>query len=333
MKAIVLPAYNKNVLRAMLSLQVQEKDIPQPGDDEVLVKTHAAPVNPSDIAFIQGGYNVIKTLPAVPGFEGSGTVSDAGKNARHLIGKKVSAFVQADRDGTWAEYFIAHKKDLIVLKDKMDMDQASCFTVNPFTAYAFMEIALFSENRGIIQNAAGGQVAAFIRVMAEENGIKVLNIVRKPETAEELKQQGVDYVLTQNEESFEEQLSTMAKELNTATAFDAVGGDLPGMMFNALGDDAELVVYGGLSNKPISGIDVMDVIFRNKIISGFNLVDWKNELSETDFEEISEKLQDKFIEGSYHTTISKIVKTDDIVKGLKSYLGHMSGGKILIKAS
>ena len=331
MKSIVLPAYNKNVLRAILSLQIQERELPVPRDNEVLIKTHAAPVNPSDIAFIQGGYNIVKTLPAAPGFEGSGIIADAGKHARHLIGKKVSSFVQDDRDGTWAEYFVAHENDLIVLQDNMDMDQAACFTVNPFTAYGMIEIALLRESRAIIQNAGGGQVAAFIRTMAREHGIEVINIVRKPETATKLKQEGVKHVLAQNDELFEEQLKTLAAELNASLAFDAVGGELAGQMFNALTDDAELVVYGGLSNKPLSGIDVMDVIFRNKIISGFNLMDWKNELDETDFEEISGKLQSKFINGTYKTEIREAVSLEDFVKGLKAYLGDMSGGKILIK--
>jgi len=331
MKSIVLPAYNKNVLRAMLSLQVQEKSIPSLKADEVLIKTHAAPVNPSDVAFIQGAYNIIKTLPAVPGFEGSGVIVDAGKNAKHLTGKKVSAFVQTDTDGSWAEYFVANKNDLIILKEEMDMDQASCFTVNPFTAYALTQIALIRESRAIIQNAAGGQVAALTRMMAKENDIDVINIVRKPELAEQLKQKGVIHALVQNEEDFEEKLTSLSNELHATTAFDAVGGELSGQMFNALSDDSELVVYGGLSNKPIAGIDLMDVIFRNKIISGFNLVEWKNELEESEFEQISEKLQDKFIDGTYNTFIQDSVTLDDIVKGLKSYLGNMSGGKILIK--
>jgi NADPH:quinone reductase-like Zn-dependent oxidoreductase len=331
MRSIVLPAYNKNVLRAILNLQIQEKELPVPGDNEVLIKTHAAPVNPSDIAFIQGSYNVVKTLPAAPGFEGSGIIADAGKHARHLIGKKVSSFVQDDRDGTWAEYFVAHQNDLIVLRDGMDMDQAACFTVNPFTAYGMTEIALLRESKAIIQNAGGGQVAAFIRVMAKEEGIEVINIVRKQETAEKLRSEGVKYVLAQNDEGFAEQLNTLAAELDATTAFDAVGGELAGQMFNALSDDSELVVYGGLSNKPISGIDVMDVIFRNKIISGFNLMDWKNELDEADFGEISRRLQSKFINGTYKTEVRETVFLEDFIKGLKTYLGDMSGGKILIK--
>lgn len=331
MKSVVLPAYNKNILRAILSLEIQEKELPKLRGEEVLIKTHAAPVNPSDIAFIQGGYNIVKPLPAVPGFEGSGVIVDAGQHAKDLINKKVSAFVQTNHDGSWADHFIACKKDLIILKEEMDMDQAACFTVNPFTAYALMEIALIRRSKAIVQNAAGAQLAAFIRVMAKENDIEVINIVRKAETAALLKQQGVQHVLNQADDTFEEQLKSLSLQLQATTAFDAVGGELSGQMFNAMADDSELVVYGGLSGKTLSGIGLMGVIFKNKIISGFNLMDWKRELDVSEFEQVSNELQDKIINRDYKTEIQETVGLDQIVQGLKTYLGHMSGGKILVK--
>ena len=107
MKAVILPAYNKNVLRAMLSLKVEEIPIPIPQKDEVLIKIEATPCNPSDIAFMQGGYNIVKTLPSVPGFEGAGTVVSTGDSseAKKLFKKPVSCFTQEDSHGTWAEYF------------------------------------------------------------------------------------------------------------------------------------------------------------------------------------------------------------------------------------
>ena len=153
----------------MLGLKLTEVEIPKPGDNDVIIKVHAAPINPSDIAFIQGSYNVIKTLPTIPGFEASGNVIDAGINAKDLIGRNVSCFVQTDRCGTWSEFVVAHKSDVIALKDDMDMDQAAGFTVNPFTAYGMFKIALRRDSKAVIQNAAGGQVAAFIRMMAAEN--------------------------------------------------------------------------------------------------------------------------------------------------------------------
>jgi NADPH:quinone reductase-like Zn-dependent oxidoreductase len=331
MKAVILPAYNKNVLRALLSLQVLEKEMPKPADDEVLVKMHAASCNPSDIAFIQGGYNVVKKLPAVPGFEGSGKVIDSGKNAQDLLGKNISCFVQEDSDGSWCEYFVSSKENIIVLGEGMDMNQAACFMVNPFTAFGLIEIAEKNKSRAIIQNASGGQVAQFVRRLAAEKNIEVIEIVRKKETADLLKTKGSRNVLYENSENFDKELFEISSKLNPTTAFDAVGGELSGKIFNSMIGKSELVVYGSLSGKKLAEIGFMDLIFKEKIITGFNLISWKEQLETGIFEVISKLLQDKFISGEFHTQIQETVELENVVKGLKKYIGNMSGGKVLLK--
>ncbi len=331
MLAIQLPEYKRNVLRALLSLKVIHKEIPKPQNDEVLVKMHAASCNPSDIAFIQGGYNIIKTLPAIPGFEGSGTVVETGSDAKNLINKNVSCFIQNDVDGTWAEYFKIKKENLIVLDKAMDLDQAACFSVNPFTAYALMDIAETKHCKTIIQNAAGGQVPALIRQIAKIRDIETINIVRKPITAERLRKEGVKHVLVEQEDDCFEKLKSLANKLDATVAFDAVGGPLSGFIFNTMPSNSEMVVYGGLSNKPISEVNTMDVIFQNKIINGFNLMDWKTKIGHDKFKRISSELQQLFITRKLKTKIQDSVNLNNIIQGLKTYLGNMSDGKILIK--
>lgn len=315
----------------MLGLKVLDTEMPKAGKNDVIIKVHAAPVNPSDIAFIQGSYNIVKTLPAIPGFEASGVVDDAGDNVKDLIGRKVSCFVQDNKSGTWSEFVVASLCDVILLKDDMDMDQAACFTVNPFTAYGMFQIALLRDSKAIIQNASGGQVASIIRMMAAERNIRVIDIVRKQDNADKLLADGAEHVLVDSDDNFYDQLKELAHKLDATVAYDAVGGSLAGMMYNAMPADSELVVYGGLSNKPISDIDVMEVIFKNKIISGFNLMDWKAELENDEFDRISEKLQDKFISGAYSTKIKGVCSLDDIVTGLRGYISDMSAGKLLLK--
>ena len=60
------------------SITVGQIPTPRPEAGQVLVKVFASPINPSDLAFIQGLYGFKKPLPAVPGFEGSGTVIEGG---------------------------------------------------------------------------------------------------------------------------------------------------------------------------------------------------------------------------------------------------------------
>ncbi|MDZ7743615.1 MAG: alcohol dehydrogenase catalytic domain-containing protein [Bacteroidota bacterium] len=99
----------------------------------MLVKMEAAPINPSDIAFMQGGYNIKKTTPCVPGFEGTGVVVKAGDDteARQLLAKKVSCFSQQDADGTWAEYFITRAQDCIPLNEHMPSRAGRLFCDQP----------------------------------------------------------------------------------------------------------------------------------------------------------------------------------------------------------
>jgi len=331
MRQVHLPAYNKNILRAIYSLQTVEKPIPVPQENEVLIQVHGAPCNPSDIAFMEGGYNVVKPLPAVPGFEGSGHIVEAGEGAEHLIGSKVSFFVQAEGDGSWSEFVCTKADHIVVLDDAMDLDQAACFALNPFTARGLLDIALLKNEQAIIQNAAGGQVAAFVRQMATEMGFRVIDIVRKEESRKKLLQQGAEYVLLESDEDFEAQLTDLSHQLKARVAFDAVGGKLSGQIFNAMPDNAELVLYGGLSTKAISGISTMDLIFNDKVISGFNLPDWRNHLDDDYFLEISNQMQQQFIKGKYQTLIQGATDYENIVKGLIHYIRKMSDGKILIK--
>lgn len=332
MKKIILPAYNKNIIRALRSLRVEQCVLSQPKKNEVLIKVHAAPCNPSDIAFLIGGYNIVKKVPTVPGFEGSGIVVEAGEGAEDLINSKVSFFIQGENCGSWSEYVISNRKKLVVLDAKMNMDQAACFAINPFTARGLLDIALLRDNHAVIQNAAGGQVAAFVRQMAGSMGIEVIDIVRKEETVERLKKEGAKHVLLESNPQFEEKLKKLAHKLDARLTFDAVGGPLAGQIFNAMPHDAELVSYGGLSTKNISGIDPMGLIFHDKIVSGFNLPEWREQMDDDFFEQVSLEMQHLFISGKYQTKIQGSVGFDNISDGLIHCLRHLSKGKMLIKA-
>ncbi len=332
MRAVILPAYNNNLIRALLGIKIEDRLVPEPGKGQVQIKMAAAPCNPSDIAFLRGGYNIVKPLPCIPGFEGCGTITKTGEGVpATFVGKKVSCFVQDDEGGTWSEYVLANITDCIFLKNEMPLEQAACFAVNPFTAYGLYELVQEEDCKSIVQNAASGQVGRFIRVFAKSNKIKVINIVRKAEQLEQLKAEGESYVLDSSAEGFAENLKELAHKLNASIAYDAVGGEMTAQLINAMPTDSEVVVYGGLSGSAISGIDPMGIIFDRKVLSGFNLMDWMENLEEGEFEEISDYLQDLFIDGSLKTDIQASYSLEEVVNGIRTYIANMSAGKVLLK--
>jgi NADPH:quinone reductase len=178
-RAVLLTKYDNNILRALFSVSVDEIEIKKLQADEVLIKMEAAPCNPSDIAFLRGGYNIVKPLPAVPGFEGTGMVVETGIEAKGMIGKRVSCFIAEEGAGTWSEYFCTKARNCIVMKPEMKTGQAACFSINPLTAFGMFELVKKKQAQAFIQNAAGGQVPGFLRDFARKKGIHVINLVRK----------------------------------------------------------------------------------------------------------------------------------------------------------
>ena len=332
MRAVVLPEYQGNIVRALRSLQLKELDMPVLQPDELLVSIAAAPCNPSDLAFIQGGYNVRKSLPAIPGFEGTGTVVDAGSAAllHQYKGKNVSFFSQSDRGGSWASHIPVKATDCLLLRDGMPPEQAACFAVNPFTAFAMVELATQQGAKAIVQNAAGGQVAQFITKLASLQGLKVINIVRKEEQWKRMKDEGDNHVLWQLEVDFDNQLHALAGDLQAGLAFDAVGGELSGQILSALPEGGTLYLYGALGARTLSGIPAGDVIFRRKSVRGFNMNEWKESLTKDGFENISSRLQEHFITGTLQTNIQTSFKLSEFNDALMHYIRNMSGGKVLM---
>ena len=330
MKALILEAYNPNLIRAMRSMKIVEVDNPLPFAGEVLVKIQAAPINPSDIAFIRGGYNVKKSLPAIPGFEGTGIIEDVSDDLdEKLIGKRVSFFSQDDKGGTWAEYVAVKLNDCLFVKDDLPIEQAACLFVNPLTAYAMLDHISENQHKAIIQSAALGQVGRFVSFLAKEKGLKLINLIRKAGHVDELRALGEAYVLDINSDDFAIQLKQLATDLNVTAAIDAVGGELTGEILNAMPAGSELLLYGGLSGMPIGGIDPLEIIFKNKILGGFNLGDWLNEQSSVEMAAVSGFLQELFISGKLQTKVQSTVSLENFYDGLKTYISDMSGGKVL----
>src|SRR5512146_1087512 len=106
MLAVQLSAYDGRTE----SIHVVEMPVPRPGPGQVLVRVYASPINPSVLRFVQGLYGFKKPLPAVPGFEGSGTVVAAGPGfmPRMMMGRRVACAAADPKiaGGMWAEYLV-----------------------------------------------------------------------------------------------------------------------------------------------------------------------------------------------------------------------------------
>lgn len=328
MRAVQIQAYDGKPE----SINVAEVPVPKPGAGEVLVKVHASPVNPSDLAFLQGLYGFKKPLPAIPGFEGSGTVveSGAGMMPRFLKGRRV-ACAAADANvagGMWAEYLVTAAQFCMPLRKNIDLEQGAALLVNPITAWALMEEARKGNHRAVVQTAAASALGRMIVRLGRKFSLPVINVVRRPEQVELLRREGAEHVVNSSDAGFPEQLRDLCHKLGATIGFDAVAGEVSAIVLRAQPRGARLLVYGGLSFQPCQA-DPGSLIFESKRLEGFWLSGWlrtKNLLGQL---RLAKQIQE-LLGNELKTEFQAKVPLQDAPRALQQYAANMTAGKILI---
>lgn len=327
MKAVLLRDYDGRPE----SITVGEAPVPRPGPGQVLVRVAAAPVNQSDLMFIRGLYGFRKTLPAIPGFEGSGTVVAAGGGVmpRLLLRRRVACAAAEPNiaGGTWAEYLVTGAKLCIPLRKEVDMEQGATLLVNPLTAWGLLERARLGGHRALVQTAAASALGRMIVRLGRRFSIATINIVRRPEQVELLRNTGAEHVLNSNDPGFDGNLRDLCSSLRATIGFDAVAGEMSGCILRAQPEGSRLLVYGALSLEA-ARIDPGSLIFERKHVEGFWLSSWlrgKNLLSQL---RIAGEVQ-RLLGTDLKTDIQARFPLDEAGRGLEQYASHATGGKVL----
>jgi NADPH:quinone reductase len=332
MRAIVLDEYHDDVVEAIGALKLSQRPVPEPKHGQVLVKIAGAACNPSDLLLLQGKYGELKTLPSVPGWEGAGTVvaSGGGLYARWLRGKRVACALRADRDGTWAEYFLADAENCMPLKSQLPFEQAAGLIINPLTARGLLETARRAGHRAAVQTAAASQLGRMLLAIANESTFPLINIVRRDAQVELLRSLGATHVLNSSDEHFIDNLKSLCARLKATAAFEAIAGEMTGTLHNAMPRGATVYVYGALSEEPCGNIDPVQLLFEDKTISGFYLGNWLRRRGKLKILFDANKVQRMILDGRIATTIQRRLSFDEAIPGLQHYVRHMTDGKVVI---
>lgn len=323
MTAVVLDSYS-----GVEGLRVEQRPVPKPGDNEVLVKIAASPINPSDLAFLIGRYGFKKPTPVVPGLEGSGTVVAVGEGfmGRYLLGKRVSCRSQDKGDGVWADYMVTPAKDAQPLNKAVSLEQGAMSGANPLTAIAFLEIAQKGGHKAIVLTAAAGALGQMVNRLAQSEGIQVINIVRRDAQVEYLKGHGATIVLNSSEDDFDKQLNDACHQYDAHLAFDAVAGPLTLQLLTALPPASKVTVYGCLSEKhPQASVD--QLAFQNKVIDGFWLGPWLAKKNFIQMLMIWQRAQKLLLKSEIRASYP----LQEVKKAVQEYQNQMTGGKILLR--
>lgn len=326
MTAVVLDSYS-----GVEALRVEQRPVPKPGPNEVLVKVAASPINPSDLAFLEGQYGFKNALPVVPGLEGSGTVvgAGAGMMGRYLLGKRVACLRQREGDGVWAEYVVTNAKGgALPLHQSVSLEQGAMSAVNPLTAIAFLEIAKKGGHKAVVQTAAAGALGRMVIRLARSEGVQVINVVRRDAQVGLLEQQGATVVLSSDASDFDQQLRAACRQHEPHLAFDAVAGSLTRRVLEALPPHSKVTVYGGLSFQPAQA-SPGQLIFQNKAINGFWLGPWLAKKNPVQILRTWRRAQSLLLT-ELRSEIRARYPFHEAREAVREYQRQMTGGKVLL---
>ena len=201
------------------NLVVDEIERPAPGAGEVLVKVHAAGVNPIDWKLRSG---ILKdymplTLPHTGGFDLAGTVEE--------LGSEVTQFKQGDQvfgrgAGAYAEFAIVNQNNLAAKAAELSFEQAASIPIGAATAWAalFDGAQLESGQRVLIHGAAGG-VGLWATQLAHWKGAHVIGTA-STKNLDFVRDLGADEVIDYTVARFEDVVSDID------AVIDTVGGEV-----------------------------------------------------------------------------------------------------------
>ena len=252
------------------TVSVDTLEIPVLCNDEVLVHMEYSMVNPSDVNTANGKYPS-GPPPICVGLEGSGTVVKSGGS--DLGNSLVSKRVAVRGKGTWADYVIVKADSVFPLLDTTSFEQAANLVVNPMTVALFIEKIQKNGHKAAVQNAAASSLGQMLIKWCKILNIPLINLVRRQEQADILKNIGAEHVINTSEEDWKQKAILLSKTLGTTIAFDAIAGDSTSDLADMIEDGGIVYNYGRLSGQNCK-FGPMHLIFQRKRLEGLWLTNW-----------------------------------------------------------
>jgi NADPH:quinone reductase-like Zn-dependent oxidoreductase len=216
------------------------------------------------------------------------------------------------------------------MSDKADPLQLSMIGINPATAYLLLNryVSLMPGD-WIGQTAANSAMGQYVIALARLAGVKTLNVVRREEAAEQVRQWGGDRVVIQSD-NLNKDVEDALGGKKLSLVLDTVGGTPVGELAKSLKPGGSIVVYA-LQSGQFPAVSPKDLIYSGLSLHGFWLINWIRSAPRTEIEEIYQKLGDLIADKSLSATVEQVYPLDQFKEAFKQSLKSNRSGKVLFK--
>ena len=353
-----------------LLIYVESTAMPEPKEDEVLIRIEASPINPSDLGLLIGpadvssmsvsgeGENAVVTMDIPEGLlrmletrldqslpvgnEGGGVVVKAGhKDLEDLVGKTVGVA----GGSMYSQYRCVNAASCFVMHEGVtSAESASCF-VNPLTALGMVETMRLENHSALVHTAAASNLGQMLIKICLDEDVPLVNIVRKEEHVDMLNSLGAKFVCNSSKDTFIQDLVKALVETGATIGFDATGGGkLSGQILTAMEVAANQTAteynrYGSNTFKQVyiyGGLDRSPTTLNRAFgfswgLGGWLLTPFIGRIGPERFEELKQKVADE-IKTTFASHYTKEISLEEVLQpeNINVYSKQATGEKYLV---
>ena len=356
-----------------IEISIASVEKPKPAENEVLIKVEASPINPSDLGLLisfaadldslnvtGSGDETVAKMKVHPGLmkamaprldqsmkvgnEGGGVIEGAGTGAEDLIGKTVGVAGGA----MYSQYRCVPASSCLVMDDSTTSAEAASSFVNPLTVLGFIETMKMENHTAILHTAAASNLGQMLVKVCKDDSVPLVNIVRKSEQVDLLKNLGAEHVCNTSEPDFMDSLVNALVATGATLGFDATGGGnegkLAGQILSAMeiaanktakeysryGSDTfkQVYIYGGLDQSPT----ILNRSFGMQwALGGWLLTPMIGKIGMERFQQMRERVA-KEIKTTFASHYTQEVSFEEMLQPetIKAYAKQATGEKYLV---
>ena len=356
-----------------IEISIASVEKPKPAENEVLIKVEASPINPSDLGLLisfaadldslnvtGSGDETVAKMKVHPGLmkamaprldqsmkvgnEGGGVIEGAGTGAEDLIGKTVGVAGGA----MYSQYRCVPASSCLVMDDSTTSAEAASSFVNPLTVLGFIETMKMENHTAILHTAAASNLGQMLVKVCKDDSVPLVNIVRKSEQVDLLKNLGAEHVCNTSEPDFMDSLVDALVATGATLGFDATGGGnegkLAGQILSAMeiaanktakeysryGSDTfkQVYIYGGLDQSPT----ILNRSFGMQwALGGWLLTPMIGKIGMERFQQMRERVA-KEIKTTFASHYTQEVSFEEMLQPetIKAYAKQATGEKYLV---
>jgi NADPH2:quinone reductase len=318
MKAIVVHEFGGPEV-----LKLEEVPTPKPAAGQVLVRIHAAGVNPYDTYMRAGTYAVKPPLPYTPGSDAAGVIEAAGDGVKK-VKKADRVYTARTLTGAYAEYALALEEKVHALPEKISFSQGAGVWVPYGTAYhALHHSAQARASEIVLVHGASGGVGSAAVQMARAMGLTVFGTAGTQKGADLVKREGAHQVFDHRQAGYQEDI------------LNATGGRGADVILEMLANvnlaaDLKLLATSGrviiIGNRGEITINPRDLMLRRASARGFTV--WA--ITPGEEAEIHAGLTAGLENGTLRPVVGKELPLAEAARAHKEILEPGAAGKIVL---